>query len=152
LTGFFVAALCAGSLYAAPSSQLLRVEDPWVREGPPNARVLAGFMKLANPGPGNVRVISVTSPDFARIEIHRTEVVDGIARMAQQSSIDIPPGGSVELKPGGMHLMLFNPAKRLRQGASVTLSVDMGDGSIVTVETPVVKGDSTTDEHHHHRH
>ena len=153
LTAFFIAVLCTGSLYADPTSPQLRVEDPWVREGPPNARVLAGFMKLTNPGAGPVRVTSVTSPDFASIEIHRTEIVDGVARMMQETSIDIAPGGSVELKPGGMHLMLFSPAKRLRHGAGVTLSLGMGDGSTVTVDTPVVKGDSARDDDHdHHNH
>jgi copper(I)-binding protein len=127
------------------------VHQPWIREAPPGATVIAAYLIIENPGNAPVTVSRITSPEFQRSELHRTRVEAGVARMEAVSAVQIPAGESVALLPGGMHLMLFEPVHPLREGDSATLVIHYGDGARTTVSAPVVRqvGDSAHHEHHH---
>ena len=131
----------------------LTVEDPWVRAGPPTARVMAAYMILRNAGDSDRDIVRVTSPAFARVEMHLSRIEDGMARMIPQDALHIPAGGELELAPGGYHLMLFEPAAPLDIDAEVELTLHAADGDTVPV-TAVVRmpGEATGDHSHHHHH
>ncbi|RRQ20861.1 copper chaperone PCu(A)C [Thiohalobacter thiocyanaticus] len=131
----------------------LQVEDPWVRAGPPTARVMAGYMTLHNPGASDREIVRVTSPAFERVELHLSRVEDGMARMIPQDALRIPAHGSLELAPGGYHLMLFNPAAPLQPGDKVELTLQDAAGNRLQVSVPVrlpTDGDAGHSHHHHH--
>lgn len=139
----------------AAGAELL-VHEPWVREAPPTAKMLAGYMSLHNNGDRPIDVVAVDSPAFGAVEMHRSELHEGVARMVQQDKLSVAPGGSLELAPGGYHLMLMQPAKALRAGDSVELRLHLSDESTVTVTAPVRKAgganhhqDHDHDQHHH---
>jgi copper(I)-binding protein len=69
-----VLAFLLAVLAAASASAELVISQPWVREAPPTARVMAGYMNISNAGTTAVNVIAVSSPDFAKTELHRTVV------------------------------------------------------------------------------
>lgn len=84
----------------------LTVDHPMAFETAPGARVGGGFFTVTNAGDTADRLIRVEA-DFPRVEIHETVVADGIARMQEIRTLEIPPGGTVELAPGGLHVMFM---------------------------------------------
>jgi hypothetical protein len=139
--------LLSCSLSADP---VIEVQQAWVREAPPASRVLAGYMSIINTGDAPAEITGISSPDFARAELHHTRVEDGVARMAPVASIPVAPGGRVLLEPGGMHLMLFDPERPLKSGDTVRLEVKQSDGTTLTADARVKKVSGDSDKHHHH--
>ena len=128
----------------------LQVSDAWVRAAPPGTTVLAGYMTVSNPGKHAVVVDSVTSPDFGAVEIHRTVVEQGIARMLPVEQLDIRANDRVVLQPGSFHLMMFDPARPLPAGDEVTLLLHTRRGQCIRVSAPVIR--ATGNSHHHPHH
>ncbi len=123
--------------FAAESG--LIVEDPWVREAPPVAKVLAAYLVVDNKS-GQVRVLKgASSPAFERVEIHKTEVRDGVANMLRQDQVQIPAQGSLVFKSGGYHLMLIGPKKSLRAGDQIALSLSFANGEEIALQAEVRK-------------
>jgi len=117
----------------------LQVEDAWVREAPPNAHMMAAYMTLMNRGAGDAVLTQVDSPAFGHVMLHKSEVVDGVARMIHQHEIVIPAHGSVELKPGSFHLMMPAPDKRLVEGDRVDFVLTFSNGDTIRVQADVRK-------------
>ncbi len=134
---FGLAALVLAVAAAAGPAPRLAVEGAHVRAAPPGAPVLAGYLTLRNTGGGPAVITGASSPDFDRVEIHRTTVRDGVARMEPVPRLEIAPGAAVRLEPGGMHLMLIGPRRKLRPGDRVRLTLRLGDGTERTLELPV---------------
>ena len=117
----------------------VKITDAWVREAPPGARMLAAFMVIQNPGDEDVTLTGVDSPAFNHVMLHRSIVVDGIARMQHESAIRIPAGGAVSLEPGSFHLMMPAPESRLQAGDQVEFLLHFADESRVRVTADVKK-------------
>lgn len=128
----------------------LVIEEPWIREAPPTASVLAAYMVINNHGDSAVEITAITSPDFDHAELHQTRVEDGMARMIPVKRLEIPAAGTVSLEPGGMHLMLFTPKQPLRAGDTVTLLILQRNGDPVTVKAPVLRKTGGMNHLHHH--
>jgi copper(I)-binding protein len=144
-----LAGLSAGGAFAATA---LQIRDAWVPEAPPAARVQAAYMELVNDGASAVVVVGAQSPDFARVEIHRTVQAQGIARMAAQSELRVEPGAALVLAPGGTHLMLIEAKRRLVAGDRVAVELQLGDGSTAQVAAQVRGPDGAADRAAGHRH
>ena len=130
------------------------IESAWIRAAPPGATMLAGYLRLSNAGDTAVAIKEVSSVNFARVEIHETQVVDGVSQMRELETLTLPAKGSVELKPGGKHLMLISPSKSLKVGDSVVLTLsDLADCQIsATVAVLKDQAPADSDHHHHHHH
>jgi len=122
---------------ATAQAGTLQVTDAWVRAAPPNARMLAGYMTLENTSERDRALLGAASEAFKRIELHRSVVESGMARMVEQESIPVPAGETVSLEPGGYHLMLMHPRQRLSAGESVTLTLSFDNGQTLAVEAPI---------------
>lgn len=85
----------------------IRVTDGYVREPIPGRMMSAAFMTLSNTSKQQQTLVSASAPWAAVIEIHTHSHEGGVMRMRQIDKLDIPAGETVELKPGGLHLMLF---------------------------------------------
>ncbi|MFA7388717.1 MAG: copper chaperone PCu(A)C [Thiohalobacteraceae bacterium] len=135
------------------AAEALRISGAWVREGPPNATVLAGYMRIENRTASEAIVVSADSPQFQRVEIHRTEVQDGIARMLPQEHLTIPAGAVLELQPGGLHLMLMQPAQWLQSGAQVEIELRLEGGGrqqVAAEVRPAANSSGTGHSPHQH--
>ena len=130
--------LCAWSLLAA-ADPTLQVKDAWAREAPPGAHMMAAYMTLNNTGSDDAVLRRVDSPAFSHVMLHKSEVVDGVARMIHQDEIIIPAGGSVELKPGGLHLMMPAPEKRLVEGDRVDFVLTFSNDDTLRIQADVRK-------------
>ena len=132
------------------SAAEITVIDPWVREAPPGATAIAAYMVLENPGDSEQVLTAVSSPISDDVQIHRTIHRDGVASMVQQHSVSIPAGGQLAFESGGYHIMIIDP-KRVKAGDRVAFTLQLQDGSTVSVDAEVrrVMG---ADPHQHHHH
>ncbi len=125
---------------AAAQAAELDVSDAWVREAPPGVSVLAAYMQLHNGGDRPRQVVKVASPAFERVEMHRSEMKDGMARMLPVDALIVAPGKTLALAPGGYHLMLFHPKHPLRAGDTVPLDLTLASGDTIPVTAQVRRG------------
>jgi copper(I)-binding protein len=130
----------------------LSIKEAWIQEGPPNARVLAGFMQITNNGDKAVSITSADSDLFKSIEFHRTVHAEGMARMVKQQQLTIEPGATLTLEHGGYHLMLMQPARRLKRGDTVDLKLRLSSDMIMPLKMPVRQGGQDQQQHDHHHH
>ena len=129
----------AATSWLAAAQPDIQIENAWVREAPPSARMLAAYMTLKNPADQDQVLVEVQSPAFSHVMLHRSEVIDGVARMIHLDEVVIPAGGSVQLEPGGLHLMMPAPETRLSAGDRVPLVLLFADGSQIEVQAEVRK-------------
>jgi copper(I)-binding protein len=146
LLGGWILLAIAGTALA---TQTMDVTGGWVREAPPTSRVLAAYMQIINLTDTDLTITDISSPDFDSAELHRTVVENGVARMLPVPELTIPAAGSVLLEPGGLHLMLFEPAHPLVQGDTVTLVLRCSDGISLTLSVPVLRNMGEERVHHH---
>ena len=136
LTGSLLLAWLFTASVAAEQTGLV-VRDAWVREAPPGASVLAGYLQLENRGPETLVFDALSSSDFGRIELHRTLVEEGVAKMQPVGQLEIAAGESVSLEPGGMHLMLMGPRQSMSPGNQVLIQMTSAAGQTFEYEVSV---------------
>ena len=117
----------------------LDVRDPWIKNLPPSVPVRAGYMTIHNPQSEAVSIVSLRSDAFASVEIHQTIEQDGMMRMEQVPSLKIEPNSSVQLAPGGLHLMMMNPSEPTRPGDLLEIVIVLDDGSEQRVDMQVIR-------------
>ena len=88
---------------------------------PANASVNAGYVKFTNTSDKDVEFHRFTSPVYDSVEMHITENKSGSAKMKQVKKILVPAKSSIELKPGGAHLMLIGPRRDVKAGEQVLM-------------------------------
>jgi len=115
----------------------LLVGDPWSRPTPPAATVGAVYFSVMNAGPTADRLMSISSPIARTVEIHETSMVKGIMQMRAVTSVDCPPGATVKVEPGGLHVMLIGLTGPLKAGLEFPLSLRFRDAGAVTVRVLV---------------
>ncbi|MDQ7056228.1 MAG: copper chaperone PCu(A)C [Persephonella sp.] len=102
IVGLFL--LFFGVSYSQPQIEII---NPWVRAVPPNAKNTALFMVIKNSGDEPDTLMAVKT-DIARIVmIHKTVNEGGVMKMVHIHHLKIPPRSTVELKPGGYHIMIM---------------------------------------------
>jgi copper(I)-binding protein len=134
---------------AAAAAEHLSVTGVWVAEAPPGVQVMAGYLRIANEGPGSALLVGVASPDFERVELHRTEVKEGVARMVHESELPIPAHGVAVFEPGAQHLMLIGPRRALKRGDRVTLTLSFADGTVLRLPAEVRPALAASHDHAH---
>ena len=120
------ALLSSPSVLAAEAA--IQIENAWIQEPPPGVSVLAAYGRISNHSDQALALVRASSPDFARIEIHRSIVKDDRVSMEKLGRLPIPAHGFAALMPGDYHLMLFEPARRLVAGDSVRLQLYFDNG------------------------
>lgn len=112
----------------------LRVETPWLRATPNGASVAAGYLRVTNAGGAPDRLVGARVPFAGRVEVHEMAMQDGVMKMrALPNGLDVAPGATVELKPGGYHLMFLDLKNGLKEGQSVPATLLFQNGGEVPV-------------------
>ena len=101
--------------------------------------MMAGFVRIENPCTQAVVIVSAESLSFGEVTIHETREVDGVNKMREVQQLRIEPGKAVELKPGGMHLMLYQPYEALKEGDEAVIVLKLQDGRSIPVTFAVRK-------------
>ena len=131
-----IAALACGSLYA----QNVEVKDAWVRTAVQGQKATGAFMKIT--AKDGSKLVSVASPAAGVAEVHEMKMDGDVMRMrAVQGGLDLPAGKTVELKPGGYHVMLMDLKAALPKDSNVPLTLVFKDAkgveSKVELKVPV---------------
>jgi copper(I)-binding protein len=127
----------------------------WARAMLPNQPVAGGFLTLANTGADD-RLMTATSPRAGRVELHEMMMEGDVMKMrAIEGGIALPAGATVELKPGGLHIMFFDIAERFEEGQTVPVTLTFEKAGAVTLELPVMNMqdmDHSKMDHTKHKH
>lgn len=113
----------------------LLIDHPYTRTTPPSAPVAGGFMKITNNGKESDTIIG-GSVDFSEaFEIHEMPMIDGVMHMRQlEGGLEIPPGETVELKPGGFHVMFIKLKEQMIEGDKHKATLTFKNAGDVEVE------------------
>ncbi len=114
--------------------------EGWIRlPADPAMGMAAGFGRFHNGCPGAAAVVAAASPAFGDVSLHESRTVGGVNRMRETARLALPAGTDVPLAPGGLHLMLMQPAQPLHEGARVPVTFTLEDGREVRAELQVRK-------------
>ena len=112
----------------------MKISAPWVRATPKGASVGAGYMKITNAGTTPDRLVGGSSDVSSRFEVHEMSMDNGVMKMRQVGGgIEIKPGQTVELKPGGYHIMFVGLTKQIAQGEAVKATLQFEKAGKVEV-------------------
>ncbi len=127
----------AASKTGAAKVGKLVIDNAWTRQAPPSAKVVGGYARITNTGSQPDRLIGGTASFAKRVEVHDMKVTDGVMKMtALPQGLVIPPGESVELRPGSFHLM-FMGATSPKAGETVPITLKFEKAGEVVVQLPV---------------
>lgn len=114
------------------------VDNAWTNATPPGATVGAGYMTIRNGDEAAARLSGMASGAAERVELHTMSMDNGVMTMRPvEGGLEIPAGGAVELKPGGLHLMLIGLKQPLAEGTTVPVTLVFDSGARVDVALAV---------------
>ena len=131
-----IAALACGTVYA----QGVEIKDAWVRTTVQGQKATGAFMKIT--AKDGVKLVGASSPAAGVTEVHEMKMDGDVMKMrAVPGGLEIPAGKTVELKPGGYHIMLMDLKAALPKDATVPLTLLFKDAkgveSKVEIKVPV---------------
>lgn len=116
------------------TANVLHAERGWLRATPPNAPVAGGYVTLRNAGTTDDRLVSITSPATARVEMHEMRMDGGSMQMrALPDGVAVKAGATMEFAPGGSHLMFIGPTRALKAGEQVEVTLKYAKAPTQTV-------------------
>lgn len=147
----------AASFIASAAQAQTTVKDPWARATVAQQKASGAFMQLQSAKGG--KLLSASSPVAGVVEIHEMAMEGNVMKMRAVPSLDLPAGKTVDLKPGGYHVMLMDLKKPLAAGDTVPLTLVVESaGQRETVEVkatvrPLSGASAPADKGHHgHKH
>ena len=116
----------------------LVIDQPWTRATPKSATVAGGYVKITNTGSTPDRLIGGSADVARKFEVHQMSMDGGVMKMRELTGgLEIPPGATVELKPGSYHIMMMNLSRPLSKGDTVKGSLTFEKAGKVDVEFAV---------------
>jgi len=113
-TGLSLLAL-PGALTAAPP--VVQISDAWARATVPGQKVAGVYLKIRSPR--DASVVAVKSDAATSAEIHSMSNDGGVMKMRKLDALALPADQTVQLKPGGNHIMLLDIKRQLKPGEKV---------------------------------
>jgi copper(I)-binding protein len=130
----------------------LTIGHPWTRATPPSAKVGGGFMSITNNGTSPDRLVAVECEAAGVAEIHHMATENGVMKMqAVPGGLEIAPGATVKLAPGGYHVMFMELKQPFTQGSSIkgTLVFEKAGRVPVSFKVEAIAS-KAPDAHHDH--
>lgn len=121
--------------FAVPAHAQVTVKDPWVRATVSQQKATGAFMQITSAQ--DARLVEAKSPVAGVVEVHEMTMEKDVMKMrALANGLDLPAGKSIELKPGGYHVMLMDLKGQVKDGDVVPVSLvfEGKDGKKQTVE------------------
>jgi uncharacterized protein YcnI len=113
----------------------LVIEAPWARATPGGAQVGGGYMKITNTGKEADRLVGGSLPIAGEVEVHEMTMAGDVMKMRRlPDGLEIKPGATVELKPGGNHLMFTGLRGGLKAGQAIKGTLVFKKAGTVEVE------------------
>jgi copper(I)-binding protein len=141
---FLSAAVLAVSLAATPSFAhdykvgSIEIGHPWSRATPSTAPSAGGFLTLTNKGDAPDRLVAIQSPAAKQVGLHEMKMDGAVMRMRElENGVALAPGQTVELKPGGYHVMFIDLKAPFVKGQKVPATLVFEKAGKVDVEFQV---------------
>ena len=115
----------------------LVVDGAWVRASIGDSKVSAAYFSITNRGESADRFVGAATERAGHTMIHRSVVEDGVMKMRHVGAIEIPPGKSVRLEPGGLHVMLMGVSSPLEIGERISVTLVFERAGEVALSVPV---------------
>jgi len=116
----------------------LKIEHPWTRATAKGATVAGGFMKITNTGTSPDRLVGGTLVAAGAFEVHETRMDGDVMRMRRlEQGLVIPPGQTIELRPGSYHIMFMQLSGALILGERVKGTLVFEKAGTIAVEFKV---------------
>ncbi len=141
--GWVLLAIVMAALLAAcggKETMSVSVEQAWGRPSPKVAENGAFYMLLKNNGDEADKLVGAKSPACGMIELHESFMDDqGVMQMrpVEGGAIEIPAGGSAELKVGGLHVMCMHKADEFAPGAKIPLTLQFENAGEMQLEVEI---------------
>ena len=153
-SGLFAALLFSTGVYAGD----IQVEGAWSRATAPGQD--SAMVDLRVTSKQAASLVSISSPAANSVELHSMTHENGMMKMREVKSVELPAGKNVNLGESGYHLMLIGLKAPLKAGDSVplTLSIKVADKTVKLDAKAEVKplteakAAPQEDEHMHHHH
>ncbi len=160
LAGAVLAAVLVAGCSSAGTASSITVTGAWARAPSAMAAAGAAYMTIANSGSEADALIGASSPVAATVEVHETVAMGapspsdgmgmgspmpsasagtdgGMMGMQPVARLEIPAGGTVELKPGGYHIMLIGLTQELKAGTTIQITLTFEKAGPITVTADV---------------
>lgn len=127
-----------GGSEAAAAAADIEVSAAWARAMLAGQKAAGAYMTLTNTGVEADRLVGGSSPAAGKVEVHTMEVVNDVMTMRPvEGGLEIPAGGSVELKPGSFHVMFMDVATPFVEGGTVPVTLEFEKAGSVELSLPV---------------
>ena len=129
----------------------LNISLPFTRATLPNAPVGGGFLTIENEGPEADRLISASSPAAATVQVHEMTMEGDVMKMRPLGDgLQLPPGETVVLSPGGLHLMFMGLKQAFVEGEAVPVTLVFEKAGTVELALPVLGAAADAPDMHGH--
>src|SRR6476659_11327977 len=116
----------------------LVITQAWSRATPGGAKVAGGYLTIQNKGSAADRLIGGAADVADKVQVHEMATTNGVMTMRPlDKGLSIEPGKTVNLAPGGYHLMLMDLKNPLKQGEKVPLTLEFEKAGKVTLSLDV---------------
>ncbi|KIE21886.1 hypothetical protein SE23_06670 [Vibrio sinaloensis] len=143
--------LLLATLALSPLAQAnmdIMTHHAYARATPPNAATSAVFAEITNRSENDRVIVSASTEAAGKVELHDVIKEGDVMKMRQIESITVPANGKVELKPGSLHIMLFDLTQPLVEGEAIDVQITFANGQKQTFNAPIKKVMSGMKHHH----
>jgi periplasmic copper chaperone A len=131
-------ACCSGAGAKNYQAGSLHIETPWARATPKGVQIGGGYVVIKNEGKEADALIGASLMRASRTEMHQMKMDNGIMEMRPVTGgIDIKPGATITLDPGGYHFMFMGLKEPLKEGDLVQGTLVFKRAGTVPVEFEV---------------
>ncbi len=126
----------------------LSIGHPYARATAPGQPTGGAYLNISNAGAAGDKLVSASADVSKSVELHEMKMEGTVMRMREVTAVDVPAGKAVELKPGGLHIMLMGLKAPLKEGEKFPLKLKFEKAGEVTV-TVNVEGAGASHEMKH---
>ena len=113
----------------------LKISAAWARATPKGAKVGGGYLTISNTGDAPDRLVGAASAVAKEVQVHEMSMADGVMKMRPVTGgLEIKPGATVTLKPGGYHVMFVGLAQPLKPGEHFKVTLEFAKAGKVDVD------------------
>ena len=116
-----LAALTSATAQAQTADPAINIKDAWVRTTVPGQKATGAFMKIT--AKEGARLVGASTPVAGMAEVHEMKMDGDVMKMRGLPGLELPAGKTVELKPGGYHVMLMDLKAALPKDSTVPLTL-----------------------------
>ncbi|HTO82240.1 MAG TPA: copper chaperone PCu(A)C [Methylomirabilota bacterium] len=132
-----VMTLCTLPALAQAAQSSIKVEGAWARSTPPGAKTAAAYLTVVNAGKENDTLMSASTPVAGTADVHRSFMDNGVMKMRPAGPLDLKPGASLKLAPGGYHIMMMDLKQPLAAGQTFPVTLVFKKAGNVTAVVKV---------------